>query len=249
MTSTERFAWEWKKYSAIEPAQELQFNKWTAPLKEGFKDKVILDAGCGNGRNSYWMIRKNAKSIQAFDYDLDTVKTASYNLSYYYPEVNVFYKSIYNIKFENEFDLVISLGVIHHLEYPKKAMQKLYNATKEGGKCLIGVYAYEGNEKIVKYINPIRKITSRLPIRLTHLIAYFFSIPLYVFVRTFAKGEYFEMLRHFKFRQIHSICFDQLIPRIANYWKKEEVLELMKPFKNVTIHKINNNWWTAIGEK
>ena len=52
--SQERFGYEWNKFNKIVPKYELQFLKWVFPLKkEDFKDKKILDAGCGIGRNSY----------------------------------------------------------------------------------------------------------------------------------------------------------------------------------------------------
>lgn len=247
MTSENRFKFEWSKYK-IHSSQEKQFNKWISPYKDGFKEKTIIDCGCGSGRNSIWMYKQGAKKIVAFDNNPDTIKIASKNLASF-KNTEIIYKDIYKMHWGNEFDLAVSLGVIHHLEYPEKAIQNIKKAIKPNGKFVMGIYSYEGNEWIVKYINPIRKITSRLPIRLTYFISYFFSIPLYVFIHIFAKGEYFEMIKSFPFQHIHLLVTDQLLPRIANYWKKEEVLELMKPFKNVTITKINNNWWTAIGEK
>lgn len=250
--STERFGYEWDKYSKIIPQYEEQFLKWVFPLKkEDFKNKKILDAGCGIGRNSFWPLVYGAKEVTAFDYDKRTVESAGKNLSRF-KNCGVSFNSIYDIDYENKFDIAFSIGVIHHLEYPRKAVASLVRAVKRRGRVLIWVYGYEGNEWIVCYINPIRKITSKLPPKLTHWISYLFSIPLFTYVK-FAnpKGKYLSQLSKFKFWHMHSIVFDQLIPKIANYWKKEEALNLFKEqgLENIEIYRVNDNSWTVIGRK
>jgi hypothetical protein len=63
-------------------------------------------------------------------------------------------------------------------------------AAKKGGIVLIWVYAYEGNEWIVKYINPICKhITSKLPPKLLDIVAYFFSVPLFFIFKDISELE------------------------------------------------------------
>lgn len=253
--STDRFGYEWKRYDEIVSDYEIQFLKWVFPLKkQDFRGKKILDAGCGTGRNSFWPLTYGAKKVVAFDYDKRIVEVARKNLSRF-KNCQIFYDSIYNIKYEDEFDISFSIGVIHHLEYPKKAIRSLVKATKPEGIVLIWVYGYEGNEYIVKFINPIRKITSRLPAKLVHLLAHFFSVPLYFYLKIFPpkhnKHKYLKQISKFKFWHIHSIVFDQLIPKIANYWKKQQVLDLFKKqgLKNIEIFRVNDNSWTILGKK
>lgn len=250
--STERFGYEWSNYSKIIPEYELQFLKWVFPLqKKDFKEKTVLDAGCGIGRNSYWPLQYGAKEVSAFDYDKRTVEVAKNNLSKF-KNAKVSFGSIYDLKFKNYFDIAFSIGVIHHLADPKKAVANLVKATKKNGLVLIWVYGYEGNEFIVRYINPIRKITSKLPLSLVHIITYFFSIPLYFYVKIFPqKRPYLNQLSNFRFWHTHSIVFDQLIPKIANYWKKDEALDFFKGqrLKDIHVYKVNDNSWTIIGRK
>lgn len=250
--STERFGYEWNRYSKIIPQYEMQFLKWVFPLKkEDFRGKKVLDAGCGIGRNSYWPLVYGAKEVFAFDYDSRTVEVAKRNLAKF-KNAKVFYQSIYDLKEKNKFDISFSIGVIHHLERPRLAIKKLVEATKKGGFVLIWVYGYEGNEWIVKYINPLRKITSKLPIFAAHILSYFFSIPLHIFVSIFPqKKPYLKQLSSFRFWHLHSIVFDQLIPKIANYWKKDEALSLFegRGLKDLCAYRVNENSWTIIGRK
>lgn len=250
--SQDRFGYEWNKYNKITPEYETQFLKWVFPLTNSdFKNKVVLDAGCGVGRNSYWPLSYGAKRIIAFDYDPRTVDVAKNNLSKF-NNANISFKSIYDLDIKNEVDIAFSIGVIHHLENPNLAIEKLVDSVKKNGIVLIWVYGYEGNEIIVRYINPLRKITSKTPLKITNLIAYLFSIPLYTYVKFFPqKSPYLKQLSDFKFWHTHSIVFDQLIPKIANYWKKEEALSLFKNknLKDLQIFRVNNNSWTVIGRK
>ena len=64
-------------------------------------------------------------------------------------------------------------------------------------------------------------------------------------------SDYFKQLSTFDFWHVHSIVFDQLIPDVANYWKREEVLELVAELgvTEVEVHAPpNNSGWilTAI---
>ena len=74
MTSTERFGYEWNKYSHMDPIYESQFRNWIGKLTPNdFKDKNVLDAGCGMGRNSYWALKYGARYLTAFDADQRSV--------------------------------------------------------------------------------------------------------------------------------------------------------------------------------
>ena len=78
----ERFGYAWNIASKIKDVNEEQFLNWTKVIKNKkyWKDKNILDAGCGIGRNTYWPISYGAKSALAFDMDDRTLKAAKKNL-------------------------------------------------------------------------------------------------------------------------------------------------------------------------
>lgn len=252
MGSTERFGYEWTKFQQITPDYEKQFLKWVTPLKPAdFKSKAVLDAGCGTGRNSYWPLIYNASKVCAFDFDKHTVQVAKKNLSKF-KNAKVEYMSIYNIKYTNTFDIALCIGVLHHLENPKLAIKNLIKATKKGGRVVVWVYGYNGNSWIVKLVNPLRDLTSQLPLPITNLLTYFLSIPFVIFLKLFPqKKPYLKQLKGFKFWHIHSIILDQLIPKIANYWKKEQVLELFKGtgVKEIKIYPVNGMSWSLVAKK
>ena len=160
----------------------------------------------------------------AFDYDERSVTRAKETLKDF-PNASVLYKSIYEIDWSAEFDIVFSIGVIHHLAEPKKALTKLVAALKPGGMLLVWVYSYEGNEWIVRYVNPVRiHITSKLPLPAVHILSYFCSIPLFFAVKILrGPTPYLRQLSRYHFWHVHSVVFDQLIPDVAQYWKREEV--------------------------
>lgn len=155
--------------------------------------------------------------------------------------------------YKENFDIVMCIGVIHHLENPKLAIKKLIKATKKGGKLVIWVYGYECNEWIKKYINPVRFFTSRLPLPVVNYISAIITIFLLAFLKLVSpKKTYLKQISMFSFWHVHSIIFDQLIPKIAHYWTKEEALSLLKKQPNIgriRIHHTNDNSWTIIGTK
>ena len=252
--SPERFGYEWGKYCEILPIYQEQFDRWTSPLinKSEWKEKKFLDVGCGIGRNSYWPLTYGAHSALCIDVDNRTLECAKANLEKF-NSVDIIKRSAYEIDESERFDIAFSIGVIHHLEDPKLALSNMVKAVKPGGKILIWVYGYENNEWIVKFFNPMRKVLfSRLPISFVHFLSAFPTLLLYIFIRlTKGKNEYMNLIRKFSFPHLRSIVFDQMLPKIANYYKEDEAKDLMK---SVGLVDVETNWvnemsWAVIGKK
>ena len=163
-----------------------------------------------------------------------------------FDNANVEYLSIYNLDKKNIYDIGFSIGVIHHLKFPKKAVKNLFNSLKPGGKLILWVYAKEGNEKKLLLIKSFRALTVKLPLRLTKLLAKVLSYILWLFLKIYYQSAYFKLIKTFSLRHLESIIFDQLIPSISNYWSKNEVLGLVKDLnvKNVEIYHTNEMSWT-----
>src|SRR2546423_1795248 len=131
--SADRFGYEWQRYWEIRPEHEEQFLRWTAHLNpEDWRGRTFLDVGCGAGRNSYWPMRYGATGGVAVDVDDRSLTSARKNLAEY-PSVEVIRCSAYDLPFAGQFDIVFSIGVLHHLEYPGRALERMARAAKPGG--------------------------------------------------------------------------------------------------------------------
>lgn len=251
--SPERFGYEWATYAEMRPEYEEQFRRWTVHVPESeWGGKTILDVGCGMGRNSYWPLTYGAKEAVSIDVDRRSLLSARMTLARF-PNAIVREMSAYDIDYTNYFDIVYSIGVIHHLEKPEIALSQMMKAIKPGGRLLIWVYGLENNRWIVYFLTPLRKaLFSSLPIRLVHHLSLYPTALLWLLLRLgVAPTEYFRLIREMTFRHLRSIVFDQMLPKIANYWAKETVEGLLRGvgLVDVKLAWVNEMSWSAVGTK
>jgi SAM-dependent methyltransferase len=251
--SPDRFGYEWQNYSELRPEYEEQFRRWTTHLApEDWRGRTILDVGCGMGRNSYWPMTYGAAGGLAIDVDDRSLAAARRTLAPF-PSLRIEKRSAYGIGSRDEFDLVYSIGVIHHLQYPEQALANMVAAAKPGGRVLIWVYGLENNRWVVSALDPMRKaLFSRLPVGLVHHLAIYPTALLWLLLRLgFGRIAYFRLLRQFSFRHVRSIVFDQMLPKIAHYWPRATVERMMREqgLRDVTLTWVNEMSWCAIGTK
>jgi len=251
--SPHRFGFEWNLYSEMLPEYEEQFRRWTVHIQPAdWAGKAFLDVGCGMGRNSYWPMMYGAARGVAIDVDRRSLAAARRTLARFANAV-VLAASAYDIAFRDEFDIVFSIGVLHHLEAPEKALDAMVKAVKPGGLVLIWVYGLENNEWIVRLVSPLRRLLlSRLPIRVLHVASVFPAALLWMALRVRGGGtEYAMFLKRCSFRQLRSIVFDQLLPRIAHYWPRPVIADMLTKagLTDVQVAWVNQVSWSAIGRK
>jgi SAM-dependent methyltransferase len=251
--SPERFGYEWATYAEMRPEYEEQFRRWTVHIaRQEWNGKTFLDVGCGMGRNSYWPLSYGAKEGVSIDVDIRSLASARKVLAQF-SNANVRERSAYDIGYADHFDIAFSIGVIHHLEAPKIALAEMTKAVRPGGQVLIWVYGLENNRWIVYFLSPFRKaLFSLLPIRLVHHLSLYPTALLWLLLRaSFGRIEYFRLIRTMAFRHLRSIVFDQMLPKIANYWPKETVDALMREagLVDVKLAWVNEMSWSAIGTK
>ena len=251
--STERFGYSWDHYSQILPEHEEQFLRWTAVVKrDDWRGARFLDAGCGIGRNSYWPMTYGAAGGLAVDLDDRTLARARANLAEF-PTMEVRRESIYDVAEENVFDIVFSIGVVHHLEDPEAAVARLVRAAKPGGRVLVWLYGRENNGWIVHLFNPLQAaLFSKLPLRFVHALSWPVTAALWLMLRLGLQHiEYFRLIRRFSFEHLRAIVFDQMIPRITRFYTREDATALMH---KVGLGEIEAVWvnemsWTVCGRK
>lgn len=251
--SAERFGYEWDEYAELRPEYEEQFRRWTVLLPPAeWKGRSFLDVGCGMGRNAYWAASWGASEGLAMDIDERSLAAARQTLARF-PAVSVATRSAYDIGERDRFDIVFSIGVIHHLADPAAALRNMVDAARPGGRVLIWVYGLENNRWIVIFLNPLRKaLFSRLPIGLVHHLSLYPAALLWLALRLgVGRIAYFKLIRTWTFRHLRSVVFDQMLPRIANYWPRAEVEALMRDsgLQQIELSWVNEMSWCALGTK
>ncbi len=258
LDTSKRFGFEWDRYRDLYPHYEEQFLGWLAPLgPDAFAGRDVLDAGCGMGRNSRWAVKYGARSVLAVDYAELAVAAAREGLADV-PQVSVERQSLYDLDRSEAFDLCFSIGVIHHLEFPARALARLHRALRPGGRLVVWLYGYEGNEVWVHFFRAFHPLLKRLPPALVHALAYLVSLPIFAGLRLgvhrllwLGNARYLDAAARFPFAHLHKIVFDQLLPDIAHYYRRAEVEALFaeQEWGDVSIHHNRGYSWTVICER
>ena len=100
---------------------------------EDFRGKCVLECGCGGGQHTSF-ISPYAKSVTAID--LNTIEIAK-ERNKNFNNISFIEGDIANIKLKKKFDIVFSIGVIHHTDTPEKTVKNLIEHTMSGGKLIM----------------------------------------------------------------------------------------------------------------
>lgn len=114
--------------------------------------KDIIEFGCGTGWLTNTISYHYKKKVHAVDFTkkaIETAKAVSNSLGVYprYTSANIF-----NFEESNHYDLVISLGVLHHTVDCYKAFKKISSFVKKGGFIYVGLYHYYGRRPMLKLL-------------------------------------------------------------------------------------------------
>jgi len=262
-----RFGEEWKQFDMITDKYEKQFLSWIEPVKRDFfQDKIVLDVGCGKGRHVLQAHNFGAKMV--IGVDLSQAVDAAFKNVGRLPNVHIIQGDLYALPVKPIFDYAYSIGVLHHTPDPKKSFMCMVDRVKNGGAVSAWVYGREGNGWIIHLLNPVRRITSRLPLPIVKFLAFILAVSMQVGLKLFywpaehvswlgwLKGilpysPYLCSIADYSFRENFSIVFDHLLPEIAFYIRQEEFEAWFRDAKltNINITQRNKNSWRGYGER
>ncbi|MBQ3128138.1 MAG: methyltransferase domain-containing protein [Clostridia bacterium] len=106
------------------------------------KNGVILDIGCGDGKNAVYLARQGFENIDAFDPSEDAIEKLKRISNKEKLKINAQVKSLQEFNFEKQYDLVLSFGVYHFVPEQewKSFILKAQQNTKRGGVHIIQMF-------------------------------------------------------------------------------------------------------------
>ena len=226
------FRFEWLKHSRILPEHKAELMHVFGDLMNpaDFTGKVVLDAGCGQGRFSYFITAYGPKEVYCVDFS-ESVLIAKENLEEV-SNVHVIQADIFNLPFKNIFDMIYSIGVIHHLPQPQRGFNCLLERLRPKGQIFLWIYGYSSIVPILKFL---KLVTLKIDIRTMWFLSLLPAIFLYIlnkiyllcskiiFTKKIAEYIPFHMYSDRSFHNIWTICFDHLTTSIAHYFKEGEL--------------------------
>lgn len=167
--TVDSFGEEWKKFNYFDENEiEDIGNEYFDIIDFSLFDKnsTVLDIGCGSGR---WSVFLSSKISNVYAIDPSKAIYSAASLTKNIPNIKLLKASVENIPYnDNSFDLVVSLGVLHHIPDTQRALNSIVEKIKNGGQCLIYLYYSLDNKssvyKIIFRISSLfRFIISKLP--------------------------------------------------------------------------------------
>ncbi len=173
----QNFGWQWTEWGdygwteARRPTEQERawFLDKSMLLPSDLEGKLTLDAGCGNGRYSYWAADCGAEVISV---DLGPAVDSAFRNVGRLPNVHVIQGDLFRLPLRSRvLDVIFSIGVLMHTGDARLVTQGLVELLKPGGSITIHLYAkgnplYELNDAL------LRSVTTRMSIvRLKQLSA------------------------------------------------------------------------------
>ena len=164
------FGWQWQHFTQEDQKYANQFLGWIAPVtSEFFKDKVVLEGGCGKGRHTQLVSHWGARDI--IGVDLSAAVETAFASTRHLDNAHIIQADIFQLPIKKKIDYAFSVGVLHHLPDAHRGFLSMAAKVKSGGHLSAWVYGAENNEWITRWVSPMReRLTSRInPQVLLHL--------------------------------------------------------------------------------
>ena len=261
------FGWQWQHFTQDDQRYAEQLLGWIHPVEpEFFRDKIVLEGGCGKGRHTQLAGEWGGREVVGIDLSVavETAYAATRNM----PNVHIVQADIFHLPLARAFDYAFSVGVLHHLPDPRGGFQSLASRVKPGGHVSAWIYGAENNEWITRWVNPIReKVTSKMDQRVLLQLSKLPAASVYLATKLVygplnrsQKGsslashlfynDYFKAIAPFGWREQHTIVFDHLVAPTAFYLSRAEFEEWWRMIgaQNVVITWHNKNSWRGFGQ-
>lgn len=176
----ESFSFEWNRHRRTQldgdasRESEETFRAKTGLRPEDVAGRLVLDAGCGMGRFADVVSRWGGQVV-GIDLSL-AVEAAHANLGGR-GNVRIMQADLFRLPFQpGTFDIVYSIGVLHHTPDCEKAFRQLVPFVRPGGRLCVWVYGTMGPWE--RFARLYRRVTVRMPRRLLHTLCHA-AIPWY----------------------------------------------------------------------
>lgn len=265
--TVESFGEEWSKFNSFSDVDlNVTGDEYFDIVPEHvYKDKKVLDAGCGTGRWSKYISAK-ASEIEAVDPSSAVFSAASVLQDC--DNARVSQASIDNLPFaDNSFDFVFSLGVLHHIPDTQNAMNKCVLKVKPGGLFLVYLYYSLDNRgllfRALFYIsNIMRKVVSKLPSAIKKMVCDLLAVVIYLPFISISK--LFSLLgldnlikyiplSYYSNKSLNIIRNDSLdrfgTPLEQRFSKKEIEAMMRNAGLNEILFSDSEPYWHAVGRK
>lgn len=254
MTQSKQSQWldQWKMFQDDEL---FLFTDWIHPNRlEDFREKSVLEAGCGGGQHTGF-IAPFAEHVVAVD--LNSIEVAITRNSEF-KNIEFVEADISEMSLGKVFDVVYSIGVIHHTDDPDKTVKNLVNHLKPGGRLIVWVYSKEGNwiaENIVERGRQLflRGLSTSSLLRFSQILTAFMCIIIYTLyllpLRFLPYYEYFSNFRKLSFRRNTLNVFDKLNAPQVEFIERQRVLNWFgfAKFEDVHLTSYKGVSWRASG--
>ncbi len=256
----ESFAFEWQRFGSFRKEWAKNFIDYMQPHGAEFFDGLrLLDAGSGSGRHSAQAAKFGA-SVVAVDIG-SSIEIARANTPNSVLTIRADLESI-PLK-PDSFDMVMSIGVLHHLPDPARALNALVPLTRRGG--IVRIYLYWKPERawhraILRGVSAARRITTRIPHRFLLALCYPLAVALmllfvlpfrllrrFTATRGLAMGLPLKIYADYPFGVLVNDQFDRLSAPIENRYTSDEVRQMMRDAGLSDVKVYANAGWVSEG--
>ena len=259
--TAEAFASSWNNLPSGSVYTKAQVADWFTPLTpDDIGGKRVLEMGCGNGSLMVHVLRWSPEWLDGLDLG-SAVMSAKENLTQSGTTNWTLRQDDLTTFASDGFDVVYSIGVLHHLKDPELGFESVVRNTKPGGRFHCWVYAKEGNGLVISLVDPIRRVAARLPWRLTKyglatpLVAPYFiyakllaALPRSALLRELPLYEYSLWIARREFAFFRHVAFDQLVTPQTIYIDRPTIERWLKsnpriaPDSTYIIMRNGNSW-------
>lgn len=260
--TAESFAYEWGRFGELRPEWRKNFEDYLRPIEPSWlKGKRVLDVGTGSGRHAREAAERGAEVVAV---DLgEAIEVARRNLP---PEVLTVQADAEQLPFEpDSFDMVMSIGVLHHLPDPAAALRSIARYVRPGGFLHVYLYwrpPYRWHRAVLGLVSAVRRGTVRLPHGLLLGLCYPLAAALHLLVvlpyRTLRHRDTFRSLAEalplktyadYPFGVLVNDQFDRLSAPIEHRYEAAEVEAMLVAAGLEEVQVVANHGWIGHGRR